>query len=232
MYCEKCGKQIEENVRFCPACGSAIGSTTPIVSINNNSNRNTMFIVWVLAVVVSMSSFIKMYAIDLNQKTSFSVYNLLDKTSEVYRALSNLGIHLNFSSSSSMNSGSKDLETLGMWVLGVIIFTLVMYFVSLLEIVVGLIYNISYKSENEGKFWKSTVSASMAAWIANLIVWGIFMIINAAIKEKIGQIGIITGNLIIISPIHYIIQIFAVIIYLMSHVKYSSLKKAKKNSQR
>ena len=228
MYCKHCGKQIEDSVKFCPACGAATDPSAPIVS---NSNRVTMIIVWLLTFAVSVSPLIKMYAIDIYQKASFSVYSLLDKTSDVYRGLSNLGINLNFSSTSSMGSGSSDLESLGKLVLGVIIFTLIMYLISMLEVVVGLIYNIAFKPENEGKFWKSTVSASMAAWIANLIVWGIFMIINAAIKEEFGQYGIGAGNLIDISPIHYIIQVLAIVVYIMSHIKYSSFKKAKKNSQ-
>ena len=52
MFCSKCGKEINDNVKFCPNCGNAIGkedspntsSSTIINSNNSNNSNNEIFI--------------------------------------------------------------------------------------------------------------------------------------------------------------------------------------------
>ena len=47
MFCQKCGTQVQDGSRFCPKCGSAIGSQTVVV-VNDDSGlgilipRNTL----------------------------------------------------------------------------------------------------------------------------------------------------------------------------------------------
>ena len=42
MFCSKCGKEINDNVKFCPNCGNAIGqqdSSSTIINSNNSTNE-------------------------------------------------------------------------------------------------------------------------------------------------------------------------------------------------
>ena len=49
MFCSKCGKEINDNVKFCPNCGNAIGkedspNTSSSTIINSNNSNNEIFI--------------------------------------------------------------------------------------------------------------------------------------------------------------------------------------------
>lgn len=32
MFCSKCGKELQDDTSFCPACGNKVGETAPTVS--------------------------------------------------------------------------------------------------------------------------------------------------------------------------------------------------------
>lgn len=227
MYCKHCGSEIKDSVKFCPSCGATTDIVYPPTNISGSS-RTTMIVVCILCIFASISPLLKMYSMGLFEESSFSIYSLFDKTSDIYRTLSRLGLELDSIDSDDISSFVSELDSLGKFVVGVIIFALIMYVISMLESVAGITYCIRNKPENEGKFWKSAVSATISVLLANFVVWGIFMIMNSLMREDLDYYGIDTVNFIEISPVHYIIQILAFVLYIMAHIKYSSYKKLNK----
>lgn len=63
MFCENCGKQIEDDARFCEHCGISIGEktetvgkTTATVSVPNKSKKKTIIIALVLAFILFIAA--------------------------------------------------------------------------------------------------------------------------------------------------------------------------------
>jgi putative solute:sodium symporter small subunit len=80
---------------------------------------------------------------------------------------------------------------------------------------------VSGKSDSEGKFWKASISSLIAFFIANLIIWAALMLINASLSDELDSSVKLFGA----HASHYIIQIFAIVTYIIAHSKYRAWKK-------
>lgn len=105
-----------------------------------------------------------------------------------------------------------------------------MLLIGFLELFVGLIYLLSSKENSHDKFWKASLSASLAFWISNLIVWGGIMYINVEVREAFSSFNISGVNIMGANFVHYLLQVIAILVYIISNNKYSAWKKFQKNS--
>lgn len=57
MFCKKCGKEIEEGVKFCPSCGESVEETIVKAEVVGKEEHSTMkLIAFIFAIIATITS--------------------------------------------------------------------------------------------------------------------------------------------------------------------------------
>ena len=105
MFCEYCGKQIDDDAQFCEFCGKTTDETVtakfvsklPTVKTVQSGKGRILFVLeMLLNVAVAVSPFIKMFEITVIKRFGFSFVGAIDTVNTVLDAGRKLGINIKF----------------------------------------------------------------------------------------------------------------------------------------
>ena len=228
MYCKRCGSELEARAKFCPHCGN------PVFAVS--SDQKPMWIIAILNAFVVLSAFMRVHYLNAVETTRFSSLGLYKTVNDFFSNIDDylgfMGIHLNFG---LVDIGSElleneDIKTLASIIMGIIIFDLLMYLIGIAEMVFEFWYLISNKSNlyQDGRFWKASISSTLAIFIGNSIVFGTIWLVNKFIEVLINEYFTIEVDLMGSTQIFYMLQGTSIVVYIIARVQYRKWKKALK----
>lgn len=102
MYCKKCGKELQDNAKFCDSCGTATDSVyTPPTSqpAQVPLDNTAVFITLITAIITLISPFLNMFYINVFEEKNFSPIHMVKILKEVTEYYSQYSIYDFFESS-------------------------------------------------------------------------------------------------------------------------------------
>ena len=101
MFCEYCGKEIDDNAQFCEFCGMSTDENEQDELPKNNPpqvgrGRILFVLELLLNVIVAVSPFIKLFDITVFKRFSFSFVGAIDTVNGVLDSAQTLGISIKF----------------------------------------------------------------------------------------------------------------------------------------
>lgn len=97
MFCEYCGKQIDDGAKFCEFCGKTTDEIEPPKAKLAVGRGRILFVLeMLLNVAVAACPFVKMFDITVIMRLQFSIVGMLDMVNKALDIGENLGIDIKF----------------------------------------------------------------------------------------------------------------------------------------
>ena len=222
-FCVHCGNKLNKGACFCPNCGSAIEANLTFNNFSGTNNLGSnkaispqykmykMIVAFLAAILTFVSVFVYSYYIEIINKHNFSVFSVVNETSEL------LGSR-DPSSLLDFEDMSQDEVVLSL----VFITVLIMALIGALELLVALSYMIKGTSPEVAiKYYKAIFSSSLCVFVAHFILFAAILIKNYMINDELGTKSL---SLFGVNPTQYLFQIVAIISFVNARKEYRKLK--------
>ena len=218
MFCSKCGTKIPDGSNTCPECGSPAET---VVYRNKENGFEGMekfpsaIVVIICNIILLASFFFNMYYINFFNKIEFSLSGILENTYKFFDFGNRMGAHFDIS---KIDLSSMSIDSILLLI--AVVLVIVMYFLGVVYLIGCIEQLVRRKSFNNKKFWTDCYAVSLAVFIANLIVFILFLIINGTVSSKIGTNTEILGA----NWSLYLIEIMAVTSYVIARINMKHIK--------
>lgn len=178
MFCEYCGKEIDDSAEFCEFCGMTTDENEqnelPKTSPRQVGRGRILFVLeMLLNVAVAVSPFMKMFDITVIKRFSFSFVGAIDTVNAVLDAAKTLGINIKFPKTGNF----------GFWITVVLIGAAAAIVVGYVFLVLSII-SLGKRQKFSSSRKKSAVSLGCFLTSFALTYLAIFLI-NSKISDKI-----------------------------------------------
>ena len=178
MFCEYCGKEIDDNAQFCEFCGMSTDENEQDELPKNNPPQvgrgRILFVLdLLLNVIVAVSPFIKLFDITVFKRFSFSFVGAIDTVNGVLDSAQTLGISIKFPKSGNFS----------FWISLILIFAAAAIVVGYVFLVLSII-SLGKRQKFSSSRKKSAVSLGCFLASFALTYLAIFLI-NSKISDKI-----------------------------------------------